>query len=925
MNKLKTLLVPLTLALAIAMLPVFQPVRGPADPRLYANPPSRTAYLTVPGQNYTFDVMLENATAVTTVCFSLSFDPLKVNVTKISLGDAIPGGSLIIADWNSTAGVITDVTVTVMGISYDVDNDTVVTVTVSVFDFVGETGTIIDIRDMSCWDWYLNQFLVGDSPYDHTIYSFPAQTSLYASPASKNLGETYPPIGSVCSFDVILENASDVMSIGFSISFDPAKVNVTTITKGDALPGCNMTIEAWDPVAGVIENITLYVTGTGYYVDKKTVATISVRALGFTEGVGTLVNVYDVSCLDKFNNEFLSGDCPWDHTVYIYDPGIRDAAVIDLRILQTAVYSGDVARIDVDIQNQGNREEELNTTLYADVNTTIIGDEAIMGSRTVTLRPFKRFTFSSEWDTLGVATGNYTLTAIVDTLLGEVDLEDNNLTKGVIQLFQILPCPDVTVTCPTAITVNPSIFAYSAAYQARLINIGNVTIRSAGFEGGLRVLGSRNGTIRLCVNQPDLEYYVFYLPLYEEVQVPIWLMFQPETHWGDYVGNYTLQITVCGTHRRQLLISNIDITVCQNGAYIVKSETATFTWTLTGGSLVYLEAETDLPPGWTYTTDPEIGAFFETPQNVTVTITAAPDAREGDCGIVKLRAYKNSTGALIWDFIYFASTDNNPPTIESTETPTLSPDGTLLFNTTAKDKSGIDNVMLFYAKDGGLWENHTMDWACGDTFNSTQYILQENADTIPKTIQYYIVATDWFGNQTQSEIHSIDVMNDIAINETAKHKTVIDQGGVFMLNLSIANQGSLPLDFVNVAVYINSSILEMQSLQYMTNGAAKDLCLAIDTSTLPKGSYVITVYALCIPGEEDTVDNTILCSLKVTIVGDFSGDFKVGPADFALLSAAYGSTSDKPKWNPNCDVNNDAKVGPADFAQLSAHYGQHYP
>jgi len=60
-------------------------------------------------------------------------------------------------------------------------------------------------------------------------------------------------------------------------------------------------------------------------------------------------------------------------------------------------------------------------------------------------------------------------------------------------------------------------------------------------------------------------------------------------------------------------------------------------------------------------------------------------------------------------------------------------------------------------------------------------------------------------------------------------------------------------------------------------------------------------------------------------LGDFNGDSKVGPGDFALLAVAYGSTPQSPKWNPNCDVNGDGKIGPYDFAILSAHYGQYYP
>jgi len=902
------------------------PVKAPSEPKMYANPPTKTLGLRPPsGRIYTFDVMMANSTAVTTICFTLSYDPSKVNVTKITIGDALPGGSLIIADWNSTIGVITDICVTVMGICYDVDDDTVVTVTVEALDITEEAGTVINVYDMSCWDWYINEFLKGDSPYDHTLHAFRFQTNLYANPATTILGQTYPPLDKNYTFAVMLENATDVVTIAFDLYFDSSKVNITKITIGNALPGGHLLIGDWNPSSGYIEAVTVYVEEGSYNADNKTVVTVAYQTMDYTGSGGTMIDVCNMSCWDAYLNEFLSGDSPWDYTVFIRDPGIHDVSVKDIRPLETAIYAGDIVSIQVDIQNQANYEETLNITLYADLSTTIVCDEIVIGNQNAILHEFRLLTLTFHWDTLGLSPGNYTATAIAKTTLYDVDPDDDNLTKGVIQLFEIKPCPDISITCPTSITVNPSIFTYDPSYQARLINIGNVTVKSTGFEGGLRVLGSRNGTIRLCVDQPDIDYYVFFLPSYGEVQITMWLMFQPETHWGEYSGNFTLQLTICGTHRRQLLISNIDIIVCQNGAYIVNSETATFTWTLTGGSLVYLVAGTELPPGWTYSVDPEPGTFFETPHTVTVNITAPPDAREGDTGLVTLRAYKNATGTLIWQFIYFASTDNNPPTIESIETPVLSLDGSLFFNATIKDSSGIESATLHYFVNSGPWQNRTMDWASGDTFNSTQYTAQEMIGTDPKTVQYYVSAVDWFGNETQSEIQTITINTDIAITEAKASKTVVGKGCQYALNLTVSNQGTLPLDFANLAIFANSTVLETRNLEHILNGSSTTLNLLFNTSDLPMNAYVITAYFPGFPNETDTSDNSRTFVLTVTIQGDFNGDFKVGPADFALLSAAYGSTPGKPKWNPNCDINDDDKVGPFDFAKLSANYGKHYP
>jgi len=773
------LLIPMILSLILSSSPFLAPVEAPAGTNLYADPPHMSLSVGDIGGEYTFDAMLENATAVTTIAFCLTFDPSKVNITKITKGDALPGGSLLIADWNSTAGVITDIMVTVMGMCYDVDNKVVVTINVAVLGFTTEEGTVIDIWGMSCWDWNMNQFLSGDSP--------------------------------------------------------------------------------------------------------------------------------------------------WDHTMCDLEPRVSDVAVTDVCSLQTAVYAGDIVNINVDVQNQGNAKETFNVKVYADIDTAIIGDEVVAGSTSVTLDRFKRSTLSFEWDTFGLTSGNYTLTGSADALPGEICLEDNNKTKGVVQIFEsLLPCPDINVTCPANVTFNPSIFEFNWTVQALQISLGNVTIDSTGFEGLLRVLGSANGTVRLRVDEPSLEYANHYLPLGGSISVPLWLLFEP----GYYYGTYELQLTVCGVHRVKITVNIVSIWVCHNGCYTVEGGTASFNWTLTGGSLVYLEAGTLLPAGWTYTVDPEVGTLFETPHDILVNITAPPDAREGEMGIVTLRAYKNATGMLIWQFVYFASTDNKPPTIESIETPILSLDGSLFFNTTVKDLSGIDSVVLRYSIDYSPWQNQTMDWANGDTFNSTQYTARTDIDLNSQVLKYYIIATDYFGNQTVSNLKTINIINDVAIAATPS-KTVRSQGGNLTLNVTVSNKGSLPLDFLSFNVYVNSipynAVLDTQGLHTLPNGTSTTVSLIFNTSALPKTSYMLAAYTPYFTGEKNVTNNSWLRSLVITIMGDFSGDFKVGPADFAYLSASYGSTPGKPNWNSNCDANDDQKIGPADFALLSVNYGKQYP
>jgi peptide/nickel transport system substrate-binding protein len=188
-----------------------------------------------------------------------------------------------------------------------------------------------------------------------------------------------------------------------------------------------------------------------------------------------------------------------------------------------------------------------------------------------------------------------------------------------------------------------------------------------------------------------------------------------------------------------------------------------------------------------------------------------------------------------------------------------------------------------------------------------------------------------YGNQTISftvqvnEDGSIDrYWHNHGIPGMTASKTVVGRGFTMNLSVSVFNWGNFTETF-NVTVSADAIIIETREVT-LTGGSSTTLTPMWNTSGLAYGNYTLIAAADTVPGETDISDNTFAGSwVVITILGDNNGDIKVGPADFAYLSAAYGSTPGAPNWNPNCDVNGDGKVGPADFAQLSAHYGQHYP
>ena len=83
-------------------------------------------------------------------------------------------------------------------------------------------------------------------------------------------------------------------------------------------------------------------------------------------------------------------------------------------------------RINVTVRNPGNFTETFNVTAF--VNTTAFA------SQNVTLESGSSTVVAFRWNTTGYAFGDYTISAVADTVLGESDTEDNTFTDGTIHV-----------------------------------------------------------------------------------------------------------------------------------------------------------------------------------------------------------------------------------------------------------------------------------------------------------------------------------------------------------------------------------------------------------------------------------------------------------------------------------------------------------
>jgi len=100
-----------------------------------------------------------------------------------------------------------------------------------------------------------------------------------------------------------------------------------------------------------------------------------------------------------------------------------DIAITNITLSKTIVGKGYPLTINITSVNLGLYTETFNITVYA--NTTVIGTEEItLDSKNTTFTIFS-------WNTTGMDYGNYTISAVADTVPDEIDTSDNIYINGV--------------------------------------------------------------------------------------------------------------------------------------------------------------------------------------------------------------------------------------------------------------------------------------------------------------------------------------------------------------------------------------------------------------------------------------------------------------------------------------------------------------
>jgi len=114
-----------------------------------------------------------------------------------------------------------------------------------------------------------------------------------------------------------------------------------------------------------------------------------------------------------------------DGAVQVAGGAIHDIAVTNVTTSKTVVGQGYFSNVTVTLENQGDFEETFDVAVH--YNETAITLPNGKNHTTTTLTSGNSTTITLTWNTTGVAKGNYTISAVADTVPDETDTDDNTL------------------------------------------------------------------------------------------------------------------------------------------------------------------------------------------------------------------------------------------------------------------------------------------------------------------------------------------------------------------------------------------------------------------------------------------------------------------------------------------------------------------
>lgn len=198
---------------------------------------------------------------------------------------------------------------------------------------------------------------------------------------------------------------------------------------------------------------------------------------------------------------------------------------------------------------------------------------------------------------------------------------------------------------------------------------------------------------------------------------------------------------------------------------------------------------------------------------------------------------------------------------------------------------------------GSLQWNRTFGGVKGDLARSMVQI---------STDEYVIAGRTWSFGAGSSDFWLVKVgsRHDVAVVAVEPSQTIVEQGSVVRVNVTVQNQGDCAETF-NVIAYADSIPIAEQDISDLAPKANVVISFDWNTTTFALGTYTVSASASIVMGETDTADNT-LSDGSVRVAGAPAASFTYWP-EFpqpnnimtfnATLSAPNGGTIINYTWN----------------------------
>ena len=164
--------------------------------------------------------------------------------------------------------------------------------------------------------------------------------------------------------------------------------------------------------------------------------------------------------------------------------------------------------------------------------------------------------------------------------------------------------------------------------------------------------------------------------------------------------------------------------------------------------------------------------------------------------------------------------------------------------------------------------------------------------------------------------------HDIALTDMKSPKTIVGQGCLLNITLTVENTGSFN-ETVNIEVYANTTLIATIPNMPIVRSTSETITIAWNTTGFAKGNYTLKAETPPVAGEIMINDNTLTDGwVIVALLGDINADGIVDISDIYLIALAFGAMPPDPNYDPNLDIVYDEIIDIADIYTAAIHFGE---